>query len=111
MLWFRRVAPLLLLLLAFSPRVITATEADNRHWQEGEILSRKTIPPRHHHSRTHYLYRIKNGSVQYTARSDERLSFAPYTPLRFSVVHKHLFVQDEDGFEWKASILKKWIRR
>jgi hypothetical protein len=104
----RPIAPLLLLLLPFSGRMAAASEMPNRHWQQGEILSRKTIPAGHRNSRTRYVYRIKNGLVQYTARFDEPLSMAPYTPLKFSVAHGHLFVQGTEGMEWEASILKKW---
>lgn len=76
-------------------------------WQEGEIVSRKTILPGHHHPRTRYLYRIKSGGLQYMARFDEPLSLAPYAPLKVSVNRRHLFVQDSDGSEMKAAILKK----
>jgi hypothetical protein len=76
-------------------------------WQEGEILSRKTILPGHHHPRTRYIYRIKGGGVQYMARFDQPLSLSVYAPLKFSVNRNHLFVQDSDGSEMKASILQK----
>ena len=104
----RPIAPLVLLLLPISGKMAVASEIPIRHWQEGEILSRKTVPSGHRNSRRRYLYRIRNGLVQYTALSDEPLSMAAYTPLKFSVAHRHLFVQDADGLEWKASILRKW---
>jgi hypothetical protein len=104
---FRPIAPLLLLLLPFSGKMAAASDMPNRHWQEGEILSRKTVPTGRR-TRTRYVYRIKSGLVRYTARSDEPLSMAAYTPLKFSVAHGHLFVQDAEGLEWEASVLKKW---
>src|SRR5215469_7237741 len=100
-------AALFLLLLPFAAKMEAASETPNRHWQEGEILSRKTIPPSRRHSRKRYVYRIKNGSVQYTAQSDEPLSLLPHTPLEFSIAHRHLFVREANGLEWKSSILKK----
>ena len=76
-------------------------------WQDGEILSRKTILPCHHDPRTRYVYRIKGSGMQYMARFDQPLSLGLYAPLKFSVVRRHLFVQDADGSEMKASILQK----
>jgi hypothetical protein len=98
---------LVLLSLPLSSVPAVAYGAHNQRWQEGEILSRKTVAPGHHNLRTRYVYRIKSGSVQYVARFDQPLSLAPYTPLMFSVVHKHLFVRDANGSELKASILKR----
>lgn len=100
-----------ILLLAASlalPAALSAASGTQRQlWQEGEILSRRTIPPGHHRSRTRYVYRIKGGGMQYMARFDQPLSVAPYAPLKFSVDRRHLFVQDADGSEKQASLLKK----
>jgi hypothetical protein len=103
---FKPMAFVLLLLLP-SPVALAASGTRIQHWQEGEILSRKTITPGHHHSRTCYVYRIKSGGVQYVARFDQPLSLAPYAPLKLAVGRRHLFVQDADGSELKASILRK----
>ncbi len=99
----------LLLLWPVASTLVAAPGTRNPRWQQGEILSRTTIAPSRHNSRTRYVYRIKSGSVQYVARFDERLSVAAYTPLMFSVAQKHLIVQDADGSEFKASILKKSV--
>jgi hypothetical protein len=77
------------------------------HWQEGEILSRKTINPGRHNTQTRYVYRIKSGGKQYTVRFDRPLSVGLMEPLKFTVSRKHLVVQDADGSQLKASILKK----
>jgi|SRR5271157_1395154 len=89
------------------PAGLSASGTHQQLWQEGEILSRKTILPRHHHPQTRYVYRIKGGGVHYVARFDQPLSLGLYAPLKFSVDHRHLLVQDADGSEMKASILKK----
>jgi len=81
--------------------------AGGTHWQEGEILSRKTIAPGHHNTRTRYVYRIKCGGMQYTVRFDQPLALGLYSPLTFAVSRKHLVVQNADGSELKASILEK----
>ena len=84
-----------------------ASAAGNQRWQEGEILSRKTIAPGRHHSQPRYVYRIKADGMQYVARFDRPLSVPPYEPLKFSVARRHLFVQDADGSELKAPLLRK----
>ena len=98
----------LMAFLLAAPWLFGATPGTPKQpWQEGEILSRKTILPSHHHARTSYVYRIKGGGMQYRARFDQPLSLGMYAPLKFSVNHGHLFVQDADGSQKKASILKK----
>lgn len=100
------VALTLLLLLPF-PGCLAASGPGSQHWQDGEILSRRTIGPRHHHPHTRYVYRIRSGGMQYVARFDQPLSLSQYAPLKIAVEHKHLLVQDADGSELKASILKR----
>ena len=97
----------LLLLGPVLPTALPAAAPHGLRWQEGEILSRRTIVPGHHKNQTRYVYRIRGGGRQYTARFDQPLSVAPYSPLTFAVSGGHLVVQDADGSELKASILKK----
>jgi hypothetical protein len=97
----------LLLLVPVLSSTLPAAAPHGLRWQEGEILSRKTIAPSHHNNHTRYVYRIRGGGMQYTARFDRPLSVAPYSPLTFAVSGGHLVVQDADGSELKAPILKK----
>ncbi len=103
---YQHVLPLLLVFLV-PAALPAASDTTLPHWQEGEILSRRTIGPNHHNTHIRYIYRIKGGALQYTARFDQPLSVAQYAPLKFAVSHRHMLVQDADGSELKASILKK----
>lgn len=86
--------------------VLCAAATAQQVWQEGEILSRKTVAVGRRNPRTGYVYRIKAGSQQYVARFDRPLSLGLYAPMKFSVGRKHLTVRDADGSEQKASILR-----
>jgi len=97
----------LLLGLLLPASLPARSDAPGPHWQDGEILSRRTITPGHHNNHTRYVYRIKGGGLQYTARFDQPLPMALYTPVKFAVSRNHLLVQDADGSELKANILKK----
>jgi hypothetical protein len=77
-----------------------------RIWQEGEIVSRKTVAVGHRNSRTGYVYRIKAGGRQYVARLDQPLSLGVYAPVEISVQRKHLLVRDADGSEQKAFLVR-----
>jgi hypothetical protein len=102
-----QLIPFLLLGLLLPASLPAASDVPGPHWQDGEILSRRTITPGHHNNQTRYVYRIKGGGLQYTVRLDRPLAMALYTPMKFAVSHKHLVVQDTDGSELKANILKK----
>ena len=104
-----RMAASMFLLLSLFPAGLAAADGTrtNLKWQEGEILSRRTIGPGPHNPRTRYIYRIKSGVMQYVARFNQPLSLAPYAPLKFSVARRHLWVQDADGSEQKAAIIKR----
>lgn len=102
-----RPIALALLIPFFLPAPAVASGTRTQHWQEGEILSRKTVGPSRHHAQPRYIYRIKADGMQYVARFDRPLSVPPYEPLKFSVARRHLFVRDADGSELKASLLHK----
>ena len=94
------------LLLLLLP-LLCASATEKQLWQEGEILSRKTVIAGHRNPRTAYVYRIKAGGREYLARFDQPLAIGPYAPVKFSVTRKNLFVQNEDGSELKAELLQK----
>ena len=96
------------LLFAIAPRPVAAASGSNSQvWQDGELVSRKTIFPRPHHPRTTYVYRIKSGAVHYVARFDRPLSLRLYGPVKFSIDRGHLYVKDADGTELKASTVRR----
>ena len=99
----RLIAIMLLALLPASPSAGSGTPSPR--WQEGEILSRRTILPSHHHTQTRYVYCIRSGGIEYTARFDRPLAMRVYAPVKLSVSRRHILVQDADGSAQKASIL------
>ena len=99
---------IVIVLLAVLPASLSAgSGTPSPRWQEGEILSRKTILPSHHHTQTRYVYCIRSGGVEYTARFDRPLAMRTYAPVKLSVRRKHILVQDADGSQQKASILMR----
>jgi hypothetical protein len=77
-----------------------------RRWQDGEILSRKTVSTGHAYVRKQYVYRVKAFGRSYLVVSDTALHLDLYVPIRFSADPRHLFIQDADGRECKAAILQ-----
>ena len=76
-------------------------------WQEGELVSRKTVPAGHNTLQNQYLYRVQGGTVRYLVVSDEPLKVNLHVPVRFAVTRKHVVIQDVDGTERKTGILRK----
>jgi hypothetical protein len=77
-----------------------------RSWQDGEILSRKTVSTGRTYLRKQYVYRVKAFNRSYLVVSDTALHLDLYVPMRFSAGRRHLFIQDGDGQECKAAILQ-----
>ena len=77
-----------------------------RRWQDGEILSRKTVSTGRTYLRKQYVYRVKAFNRTYLVVSDIPLHLDLYVPMRFSTDRRHLFIQDADGQECKAAILQ-----
>ncbi len=77
-----------------------------RRWQDGEILSRKTVSTGHAYLHKQYVYRVKGFNLSYLVVSNTPLSLDLYVPMRFSADRRHLFIQDANGQECKAAILQ-----
>ena len=77
-----------------------------RRWQEGEILSRKTVSTGRTYVHKQYVYRVKALNRSYLVVSDTALQLDLFVPMRFSADRRHLFIQDADGQECKAAILQ-----
>jgi hypothetical protein len=95
---------LALILLAPVPG-LAGTPA--RLWQDGELLSRKTVPAGRTFLRNHYVYRVRGFNCRYLVVSDTALQLGLYVPMKFSIERRHIFIQDTDGLEHRANILQK----
>jgi hypothetical protein len=94
-----------LLVALVIPASLSAASV-TRRWQDGEILSRKTVLTGRVNARKQYVYRVKAFNRSYLVVSDTPLHLDLYVPIRFSADRKHLVIQDSDGQECKASILQ-----
>lgn len=93
-------------LILLAPFVGLAGTPD-RLWQDGELLSRKTVPVGRTFLRNQYVYRLRGSNVRYLVVSDTALQLDLYVPMKFSIERKHVFIQDADGQERRAHILQK----
>jgi hypothetical protein len=90
----------------FAPSAMPAGTT-TRLWLDGELLSRKTVPVGRTFVRNQYVYRVRGFNCTYLVVSDMPLQMDLYVPMRFSAVHKQIFIQGTDGKEYKARILQK----
>ena len=101
--------PLRLAFAALLVAIVVPASMDaavvTRRWQDGELLSRKTVATgRDLHKQ--YVYRVKGFNRTYLVVSPTPLRLDLYVPMRFSADRKHLFIQDSDGSEQRVEILK-----
>jgi hypothetical protein len=101
-----RQISLVILFFLLAPLVASAGPAV-RQWQDGELLSRKTVPMGRTFTRNEYIYRVRGFNCRYVVVSKTPLGLDLYEPMKFSVDRKHLLIQDADGRELQAHILRK----
>jgi hypothetical protein len=78
-----------------------------RLWQDGEILSRKTVLVGRTSLRSEYVYRVRGSNGRYLVVSDTALQLDLFQPMRFSIGRRHILIQDADGQERRTQILQK----
>ena len=92
--------------LTLAP-VMALSGAPGRSWQEGELLSRKTVPMGRTFLRNRYVYRVRGLNREYLVVSETPLQIDLYVPIKFSPDHRHILIQDADGHEHKVHILQR----
>lgn len=97
----------LVLFLLLPARANAGSSTRARLWQEGELVSRKTLPADRHTLRNRYLYRVKGPNVQYRVVLEEPVNLDLHVPMRFSVTRKHLFIEDAASQVCKGTILER----
>lgn len=104
----RLTAVLLLSLGLLLPASLTAgSNSTKLHWQEGEILSRKTIPSGHSGIRYQYLYRLRGGDAHYVVVAKEPLNVELQTPMKYAPLRRHILIRDTDGRECKVRVVER----
>ena len=93
-------------LLGLTQWTIAATSHD-RVWQEGVLVSRRTVPAGRNSFQNQFVYRVRGGTARYLVVSDEPLKLDLHVPMRFAVTRRHLLIQDVDGSERRTAILRK----
>jgi hypothetical protein len=81
--------------------------APSRNWQDGELLSRKTVPVGRAFVKYHYIYRVRALNREYLVESELPLQLNLYVPMKFSFDHRQILIQDADGNERKVHILQR----
>jgi len=85
----------------------TGATSHQRVWQDGELVSRRTVPVGRNTFQNQFVYRVRGGTARYVVVSDEPLKLDLHVPMRFAVTRRHLVIQDVDGSEHKTAILQK----
>ena len=81
--------------------------ANGQVWQQGELVSRRTVPVGHDAFQKQFVYRVRGGTARYVVVSNEPLKLDLHVPMRFTLTRKHLVIQDLDGSERKTAIRRK----
>jgi hypothetical protein len=84
-----------------------SANSHDRVWQDGELVSRKTVPVGHNTFQNQFVYRVQGGTARYVVVSDEPLKLDLHVPMRFTISRRHLVIQDVDGSERETAILRK----
>jgi len=84
-----------------------AADSKSRVWQEGVLVSRRTVPAGRNTFQNQFIYRVRGGTARYMVVSDEPLKLGLHVPMRFAVTRRRLVIQDVDGSEHKTAILQK----
>src|SRR5580658_5686383 len=87
---------------------VTALPASStRSWQDGELLSRKTVPMGRTFVKNRYVYRVRGLNSDYLVESEAPLQLDLYVPMKFFPDHRQILIQDADGNERKVHILQR----
>jgi hypothetical protein len=78
-----------------------------RSWQDGELLSRKTVPMGRTFLKNRYVYRVRGLNREYLVESPTPLQFDLYVPIKFSPDHRQILIRDAEGHECKVHILQR----
>lgn len=98
---------ILFLALLFPARLAAGSNPTTHRWQEGQLISRKTIPDGRSGLRYKYVYRLRGGDAHYVVSAREPLKLELMVPVKFAPLRRHLLIQDSDGRECKLSMMER----
>jgi len=93
------------ILLLTSASALAGTSGHS--WQDGELLSRRTVPMGRTFLKNRYVYRVRGLNREYLVESPSPLQLDLYTPMKFSPDRRQILIQDADGNERKVHILQR----
>jgi hypothetical protein len=100
---YRRSVILCIAIASLAPAALCAKE---RLWQEGELVSKRTVPADRRDVRNRYIYRIRAGTARYLVALEQPLALDFLVPMRFSLGRHHVLIQDADGAEKRAILVQ-----
>jgi hypothetical protein len=81
--------------------------APGRSWQDGELLSRKTVLMGRTFLKNRYVYRVRGLNREYLVVSSTPLQLDLYTPMKFSPDGRQILIQDANGNEFRVHVLQR----
>jgi hypothetical protein len=105
---WRLTTVLMVSLALLLPTLLTAgSNSAKLRWQDGQILSRKTVPTGRGGIEYEYVYRLRGGDAHYVVVSRQPLKVGLQTPVKFATTRRHVWIQDADGKECKLSMVER----
>jgi hypothetical protein len=101
----RQIALGVVALLLLAP--VAASGGPGRSWQDGELLSRRTVPMGRTFLKNRYVYRVRGLNREYVVESETPLQVDLYVPIKFSPDRRQIVIRDADGNEIKVHILQR----
>ena len=86
---------------------VAVSAAPTRSWQDGELLSRRTVPMGRTFVKNRYVYRVRGLNREYVVESDTPLQLDLFVPMKFSQDGRQILIQDADGNQRKVRILQR----
>jgi hypothetical protein len=94
-------------LVAVLAPAVAVCGGPGRSWQDGELLSRKTVPMGRTFLRNRFVYRVRGLNREYLVESQTPLRLDLYVPMKFSPDRRKIVIRDADGRECKVHILQR----
>ena len=104
-----RLTAVLMLFCSFlvPVRLTAGSGTTSLRWQDGEVVSRKTIPAHRTGLEYKYLYRLRSGDARYVVSTREPLKLELMAPVKFAPQGRSLVIKDADGRSCKAALIEK----
>jgi hypothetical protein len=93
--------------LVFLASAASLAGAPGRSWQDGELLSRKTVPLGRTFVKNRYVYRVRGLNREYVVESETPLEMDLYVPIKISPDRRQILIRDAEGHECKVHILQR----